>query len=216
VLNALVDSDRAIVTPIAGTTRDFVESDLQINGVRVTVVDTAGLRVTDDQVEKIGVERALARLSEADLILYLVDGSVGLTDEDRTFFSKIPWERAVLVVNKSDLPSTVTWDEESHPPIYVSALGQPGVESIRDLIASRIGADLAEDSTVISQARHFQGLNLLLQSLLTALPLIQQGESADLIALELQSGLQAIYEILGLTFDDQVMDRVFSEFCLGK
>ncbi len=215
LLNALVESDRAIVTATPGTTRDFVEAEMQFEGVRVTLVDSAGLRVTDDPVEKIGVGRALEKLGQVDLILYLVDAAEGVTDEDRVFFPQIPWDKAVVIANKSDL-AKFSWSENGARAIPVSALTGAGLTDVKNLLREQLTREISEDSTLVSNVRHYQGLEIVRSSLKAALPMLDAGESADLIALELQSGLQALYEILGLTYDDQVMDRVFSEFCLGK
>lgn len=216
LLNALIEDDKAIVTPTAGTTRDFVEAELIIEGVRVTLVDSAGLRVTDDTVEKIGVERALERLAEVDLILYIVDASEGVVAEERAFFERIPWDKSVVIVNKSDLVRSFNWQENAITNVAVSARTGEGLPALKEILAERVRGEVSEDSTLVSHARHFQGLGVLKKSLELALPMIADGESPDLIALELQAGLQAVYEILGLTYDDQVMDRVFGEFCLGK
>jgi tRNA modification GTPase len=226
LLNALAGEERAIVTPIAGTTRDFVEAEMIVDGVRVTLVDSAGLRVTDDPVEKIGVARAVEKIGEADLVLYLVDATEGLSQEDRTFFPNIPWVRAAVINNKIDLanreidasailtcPGTSNF---SGRVIATSAVTGVGIDSIKALVRDQVLGQTSEDSTLISNARHFQGLEKTRASLENSIPMLERGESADLIALELQAGLQALYEILGLTYDDQVMDRVFSEFCLGK
>jgi len=271
LLNALAGSERAIVTPVAGTTRDFVEAEMQIGGVRVTLVDSAGLRVTDDPVEKIGVGRALEKLSEVDLVLYVVDSAEGVTAEDRMFFANVPWDKAVVIGNKSDIkkfdwgddfgPATETrpgtgsqsdrgMDDDAaasntgpRPSVGSNSVGSldadapitsprtsvrsariintsaktgVGLAEIKNLLAAETRNELSEDSTVISNARHYRGLEVVRESLKTALPMLSANGSADLIALELQSGLQSLYEILGLTYDDQVMDRVFAEFCLGK
>lgn len=216
LLNALVEDDRAIVTATAGTTRDFVEGDLELDGVRVTLIDSAGLTVTDDEVEKIGVERAIEKLSAVDLVLYLIDAAKGVQDADRAFFEKIPWDKSVVIVNKSDLNPSYRWSENEAPCISVSTKCGSGLPQLKELLSARVRGEVSEDSTLVAHARHYQGLEILRRSLETALPMIGDNESPDLIALELQSGLQAVYELLGLTYDDQVMDRVFGEFCLGK
>jgi tRNA modification GTPase len=217
LLNALCGEERAIVTEVAGTTRDFVESELSLDGYRVTLVDSAGLRVTDDRVEKIGVQRTLEKMASVDLVLYVADSSGGLLPEDEAFFDRIPWEKTRVLWNKVDLPEArpihASFD---HPPIAVSAVKGIGFDEIRRLLRERIAGELSEDSTLVSNARHFEGLQTVRKAVAASLPLVLQGESPDLIALELQSGLVALYEILGLTYDDQVMDRVFKEFCLGK
>ena len=216
LLNALVESDRAIVTPSPGTTRDFVEAEMQFEGVRVTLVDSAGLRVTDDPIEKIGVGRSLEKLNQVDLVLYLVDSAEGVTAEDRMFFAQVPWDKTVVIANKSDL-APLSWNEQPQAPVLsLSARSGHGLRELKEYLRSQLRGEISEDSTLVSNVRHFQGLEILRVSLQTALPMLAEGESADLIALELQTGLQALYEILGLTYDDQVMDRVFSEFCLGK
>ncbi len=218
LLNSLVEEERAIVTPIAGTTRDFVEAELQVEGARVLLIDSAGLRVTDDPVEKIGVERTLAKVKEVDLVFYVTDSSEGIGAEDREFFSQWDWDRCVVVANKSDLNPDWQWRENLKPVsiLKTSVVNREGLRELRGILAERIRNELAEDSTLLIHARHQQNLEILKRSLEDVIPMLERGESPDLIALELQTGLQALYEILGLTYDDQVMDRVFSEFCLGK
>lgn len=220
LLNALLGEDRAIVTPVAGTTRDFVEGELIEDGVRMTLVDTAGLRVTDDPVEKIGVERALQKLSEVDLVLYVLDAAVGLAPEEALFSSKIPWDKTALILNKIDLVDVGSLALVRHPDVLqeipVSATQQTGICQLRDWLRDRIKRELMDDSAVMSNLRHFQGLEVVRASLELSKDLLEQGASPDLIALELQTGLRSVHEILGLVFDDQVMDRVFAEFCLGK
>lgn len=209
LLNALAGEERAIVTPVAGTTRDFVEAELVFDGVRVQAVDTAGLRVTDDPVEKIGIQRALEKLKNVDLVLLVEDAS----SEERlseVFNEDIPWAKTLVLFNKCDLRAS------SGNELRVSATTGEGLENLRAKLNERVKNELSEDSTVVSSARHFQGLTQLRQSLLQSQNLLKDGESPDFIALELQIGLQALYEVLGLTYDDQVMDKVFSEFCLGK
>ena len=217
LLNALAGEDRAIVTPIAGTTRDFVEATLSIEGVRVTAVDSAGLRVTDDPVEKIGVERTLEKLPEADLVALILDAESGLEDE---FFARIPWEKAVVLTNKMDATpdfrAPQRFSNNALRVFPVSAQSGLGLEDLRTWLSQRLRQDLSEDSTLLSNARHFRGLIEARKNLEEGLELLQHNDSPDLIALEFQAALGAIYDILGLTYDDQVMDRVFSEFCLGK
>jgi tRNA modification GTPase len=220
LLNALAGEDRAIVTPIAGTTRDFVEAEITVDGLNLTLVDTAGLRISRDPVESIGVERTLAKLKIVDLIFYVVDAQAGVTPQEREFFTKIPWEKTVLVVNKFDLQPHRAVDDEiqscAAAVMNVSAATGEGLQGLLAWLRARIGEEVSEDSTLLSNARHFQGLETLRNCLEQSVPLMLNDESPDLIALELQSGLRALHEILGLTFDDQVMDKVFAEFCLGK
>lgn len=219
LLNALAGEDRAIVTEVAGTTRDFVEAELLINGYRVTLVDTAGLRSTNDRVEKIGVDRTLGKLGSVDLVFYIADASEQAWDEqDEHFLSQVPLEKTVLIWNKMDLVSDVP--HSRHIPavstILASASSGRGLSEIRDFLARELSKEISEDSTLVANIRHFEGLKVVRNAVAEAIPLVLSGESPDLIALELQAGVVALYEILGLTYDDQVMDRVFQEFCLGK
>lgn len=218
LLNVLAGEDRAIVTPIAGTTRDFVEAQLLSEGVRVTLIDTAGLRASDDQVEKIGVERTLQKVRDVDLIFYVCDAQSGISAEERTFFEMIPWQKTVIVVNKTDLQPNYSeiGVDGALGVLGLSATAQTGIIELRQWLNERLRREVSEDSTLVSNARHYRGLEIVRDSLQKSLPLLKKDDSPDLIALELQISIRALYEILGLTFDDQVMDRVFKEFCLGK
>jgi tRNA modification GTPase len=218
LLNALVGEERAIVHSVPGTTRDFVEASLVVNGLRVNLVDTAGLRFTDDPVEKIGVERSLAKIHDVDMVWYIADASTGITATESEFFNRIPWNRTLLLMNKVDLQPDFKMDSGLHPlaTLGVSATAGEGLESLKQWLQQRLAQEISEDSTVVSNARHFKLLHTLADSLEKSIPLVVNNESPDLIALELQTGMNALYEILGRTYDDQVMDRVFNEFCLGK
>jgi tRNA modification GTPase len=213
LLNALCGEDRAIVTPVAGTTRDFVEGTMVCDGVRVRLIDTAGLRPTDDVVERIGITRTLDKLAHVDLIFYVLDAAAPELPD-----FAIPWEKTLVLANKVDLVEAPAFSlpDGVAPPMPVSATTGRGLEPLRAWLRDRLKTEMGEDSILVSTARHFRGLEVVDQSLRATAPLIVADESPDLIALELQIGLRAIYEILGLAFDDQVMDRVFAEFCLGK
>ncbi|MGE0528913.1 MAG: tRNA uridine-5-carboxymethylaminomethyl(34) synthesis GTPase MnmE [Bdellovibrionales bacterium] len=220
LLNALAGEDRAIVTPVPGTTRDFVEAELSENGVRITLVDTAGLRETDDAVEKIGVARTLDKLCDVDLVFYVVSAETGMRPDEARFFDRVPWNKTCLLINKIDMYTKVNvLDSEVKHALAVmpvSAVTGQGLPEVKEWIRERLRTELSEDSTLLSNARHFRSLGILRESVANSLSLVLKEESPDLIALELQTGLRALYEILGLTYDDQVMDRVFAEFCLGK
>jgi tRNA modification GTPase len=218
LLNALTGEDRAIVTPVAGTTRDFVEGEFFLEGIRVTLIDTAGLRHTEDTVEKIGVERTLQKFASVDLVLYVLDGIEGVVEGDHEFLAKLPWEKTAVAFNKIDAApgSPRPASDKGRSTFYLSAKDGQGLETFKSWLATQLRSELAEDSMLMSNSRHYQGLQTVAESLSLSIELLKQGHSPDLIALELQAGLRALHEILGITFDDQVMDRVFSEFCLGK
>jgi tRNA modification GTPase len=227
LLNALAGEDLAIVTHIAGTTRDFVDAEILIDGFRVSLIDTAGLRATDDHVENIGIERTLAKLESVDEVFYIADATEELSAEEKEFFTQLPFDKVTVLLNKSDL-----LDDEALKAVLasraqslagneldviaVSAKTGAGLEDVRAHLKKNLAVQVHEDHSTVANARHFEGLKILKQSLEDGLPLLVEGESPDLIALELQAGLFALYEILGQTYDDQVMDKVFQEFCLGK
>jgi tRNA modification GTPase len=227
LLNALAGEDLAIVTHIAGTTRDFVDAEILVNGFRVSLIDTAGLRATDDHVENIGIERTLAKLESVDEVFYIADATEELSAEEKEFFTQLPFDKVTVLLNKSDLLDDqalkAVLASRAHSlagneldVIAVSAKTGSGLEDVRAHLSKNLAVQVHEDNSTVANARHFEGLKILKQSLEDGLPLLIEGESPDLIALELQAGLFALYEILGQTYDDQVMDKVFQEFCLGK
>lgn len=214
LLNALLEEERAIVTDVPGTTRDMVEGEISIDGIGVTLVDTAGWRETDDRVERIGVERSLERVQNVDRILYIVDGEVGWSEKDALNWERLPKNRTVLVWNKSDVAAPRL--PESLNSISVSARTGFGLPELRGYLREQIAAEYVEDAPALWNARHFEGLANLRRSLESTLGQLETNGSPDLVALELQLGLQSVHEMLGIVFDDQVMDRVFREFCIGK
>ena len=221
LLNGLIGEEKAIVTNVPGTTRDFVEAQISLDGIKVSLVDTAGLRLTDDPVEKIGVHRTIEKLQDVDLVLFVVDQSSGGSGIGPEFLDQIPWAKVIMVGNKADLSRTRK-SVGQNPSIYieVSGLTGMGLKELKDVLSSKVkevtSSGLSNDSTMLSNVRHYEGLIQTMNSLKETKQLIKEGASPDFVALELQSGLQAVHEILGITYDDQVMDRVFKEFCLGK
>lgn len=212
LLNALLGEDRAIVTPIAGTTRDLVEGHLNLSGWQVTLVDTAGLRETEDVVEKMGIERTFQAIDNADLVLRVVDLSQGpmpVFDLDEKQSGK-----TIYIGNKSDLQ---TETQPTAPNVfYVSAKTGAGISELKNYLDSKVKELCESTDTTVMQARHFELLNKALVRLEKGEEMLRREESPEFIAVEIQEALMAVFEIVGKRFDDQVMDRVFKEFCLGK
>lgn len=202
LLNALLGYERAIVTPIPGTTRDYLEAPLEIAGVPITAVDTAGVRQTDDPVERSGVERALKIAQEADLVLYLVDAA-----EPPPTPPDLPWERALKVATKADLPPA--WEDAEF--IRVSSQTGFGLEALRKAIHDKLIGQAPEGEIWISNERHTQALYEARQHLLEALTAPQ-----DLAGLSVQAALEALNQILGKDVSEEVIARVFRNFCVGK
>lgn len=215
LLNALLAEERAIVTDIPGTTRDLVEGEISIDGFAVTLTDTAGLREATDAVEKIGVAKSLAKVNMVDRVFYVVDGETGWQPEDATYTADLPKDKLLVVWNKADLAphSTVP---DLYRSVSISARTGEGLEDLLGFIKESLKEEFLEDAPALNNARHFEGLEKIRKSLEMSLELIEENESPDLIALELQLALQTLHELLGLVYDDQVMDRVFQEFCIGK
>lgn len=215
LLNALLDEERAIVTDMPGTTRDMVEGEISLDGFNISLTDTAGLRSTGDAVERIGVERALAKVLEVDLVFYLVDGEAGWQTEDSEYLARLKERRVLVVWNKKDVSPQSQVPDRFHS-VSISAKTGEGISELLAFLRESLANEFSEDAPALSNARHFEGLEKVRASLEKTLELLAENDSPDLVALELQTGLQALYELLGLVYDDQVMDRVFSEFCIGK
>lgn len=234
LLNVLVREEKAIVTDVPGTTRDLIEGMVEISGLPVRITDTAGFRETLDPVERIGIDRMKGRLKNADYVLVLIDG----TDRDgqtlKLVSEFVPKEKTLIAFNKADLVPARTeaenmdWlqrlltDEvfeslrKSGRIFTLSAKSGLGVHDIREFLATEISKMSEVRSSGLMNARHFELIQNALRYLEKGLELLNKNESPDFIAFELHASLRAIYGILGERFDDQVMDQVFREFCLGK
>lgn len=202
LLNALLGYERAIVTPIPGTTRDYLEASLEIAGVPVTAVDTAGVRPTEDLVEKSGVERALQIARETDLVVYLADSS-----QPPITPPELPWERTLKVATKADL--SPVWDTGGF--LAVSSTTGFGLDRLRQAIHDWLLRDAPEGEVWITNERHAEALSRAETYLLEALEATQ-----DLAGLSIEGALEALAEILGKNVSDEVIERVFRNFCVGK
>ena len=221
LLNQLLQTDRALVTDIPGTTRDIIAESLVIQGLPVCLLDTAGLRQAHNKVEELGIERTRQHVSQADLVLYLVDASQPWQAEDTEHLAGLAEQPALLVLNKVDLPPQITgaavpalWP---HAVIHVSALTGEGLPALKEVIfQAGTGNTGLMPPQVVTQERHRQHLERCREYLSQALELIKAGQPPELLALELQAGAQELGAILGLEIGEDVLDRIFSRFCLGK
>ena len=216
LLNALLGEDRAIVTDIPGTTRDTVHGEMMLNGFRVQLTDTAGIRETEDPVEKIGVERSVKARQEADASLLIIDGSEELGREDRELLTGFTGEGAI-VINKTDLPQKVTEEAIAgiRPDIQcmtVSALDAESLQPLRNYLAGFVSVS---DQQAITQPRHLAAVKRALFHLKEARHTIDV-YTPDVAATDLQAAQEALSEITGDRADEKLLDRVFSQFCVGK
>lgn len=217
LLNALLGEDRAIVTSIPGTTRDIVEGDLTLGGVMIHLTDTAGVRDTDDPVEAIGVARAERVISQADVVLLVLDGSVPLTDEDRALARRLHGLDVTIVLNKSDLAPVLTnADAEALLPgahtLCASAAIPDSLAPLKALLAERVAVS---DRLTLTQPRHLTAARRAAAHLRQAADAMQTA-SVDLAAIDLQSAQLALAEITGDQVEERLLDAVFSTFCVGK
>ena len=220
LFNCLLNEERAIVTSTPGTTRDLVSETASIGGIPLRFVDTAGIRHTQDEVEKLGVERSLQAIADSDLRLLVVDASEGWTDADSNLLNKVRPLGALLVAcNKSDLPSKISRaDLEGIPVVWTSALTGDGIPELRKKIleVAAPAHDLGTEGEFITNLRHQQLLKDSLQALGKAHYATEQHVPHEMLLLDLYEALRPLDQITGATYVDDVLDIIFSTFCVGK
>lgn len=228
LLNTLVGEERAIVTEIAGTTRDVIEEQINLNGIILNVTDTAGIRETEDVVEKIGVEKAKRYLSDADLIIYVADSSTKLDDNDYEILNLLKNRAAVILLNKSDLQTVTTAEDiqncvdnsfEQVPAIIsVSAKEQKGISELTEQIKNMFltGEVDFNDEVFITNVRHKSALQEALQSLRLVRQSIEDGMPEDFFSIDLMNAYEELGSIVGEAVEDDLVNEIFSKFCMGK
>ncbi|MBG3236347.1 tRNA uridine-5-carboxymethylaminomethyl(34) synthesis GTPase MnmE [Staphylococcus aureus] len=223
MLNNLIQDNKAIVTEVAGTTRDVLEEYVNVRGVPLRLVDTAGIRETEDIVEKIGVERSREALSQADLILFVLNNNEALTQEDYTLYEVVKNEDVIVIVNKMDLEQNIDINEVKDmigdtPLIQTSMLKQEGIDEleiqIRDLFFG--GEVQNQDMTYVSNSRHISLLKQARQTIQDAIDAAESGVPMDMVQIDLTRTWEILGEIIGETASDELIDQLFSQFCLGK
>ncbi|ASI36831.1 MULTISPECIES: tRNA uridine-5-carboxymethylaminomethyl(34) synthesis GTPase MnmE [unclassified Exiguobacterium] len=223
LLNTLVQEAKAIVTDIAGTTRDTIEEYVNVRGVPLKLIDTAGIRETEDIVERMGVEKSRQALNSADLILLVLNGNDELTQEDILLFEAIRDMNAIIIVNKSDLAQQIdlTRVEElaaGRPVVTTSLLEEAGVNDLEAAIAALFfeqGVE-SQDMTYVSNARHIQLIKQASQMIEDALGAAEAAMPIDMVQIDLRRAWDTLGEINGDTAQDSLLDKLFSQFCLGK
>ncbi|WP_420494029.1 tRNA uridine-5-carboxymethylaminomethyl(34) synthesis GTPase MnmE [Macrococcus psychrotolerans] len=223
MLNNLIQDNKAIVTEIAGTTRDVLEEYVNVRGVPLRLVDTAGIRETEDIVEKIGVERSREALKKADLILYVLNNNEILTEEDYKLAEIIKNEDVIVIVNKTDLENKLDLEEVktmvgNAPIVKTSMLSQQGIEELEEQIRTLFfaGEVSNQDMTYVSNARHISLLKSAKTSIGDAISAAELGVPIDMIQIDLIKTWELLGEVIGESVDDGLIDQLFSQFCLGK
>ena len=222
LLNILVGADRAIVTDIAGTTRDVLEEQINLDGITLNLVDTAGIRDTDDIVEKIGVDRAKQYADSADLIIYVIDSSTELDDNDFSIIDILKDKNAIVLLNKSDL-STITTENIvkkylDKPVIYISAKDRMGIDELESKISEMFlhGQVSFNDEVYITNIRHKNSLTEALNSLKLVVESINNDMPEDFYSIDLMNAYEELGLIIGEAVEDDLMQEIFSKFCMGK
>ncbi len=223
LLNALLQEERAIVTDVPGTTRDTIEEAVHISGVSLLLMDTAGLRETDNKVEQIGIERARASMEKADLILAVIDGSSSLDEEDKTILHSLGGKKAIVILNKYDLTPEVKaediWEIAGQIPVVsLSARYGSGMDELRDELRKITEKQDADAGRVLflTNLRHVELVRKALDNVLRARASVREGLQADFIVIDLTEAWKTMGEITGDTMDDELIHSIFSRFCVGK
>lgn len=223
LLNRLLDEDKAIVTDVAGTTRDVVEQYVNIDGVPLKLIDTAGVRDTNDKVEKIGVERSIKALNEADLVILVLDSSRELESDDIELLDATKDKRRIIIFNKNDLvpvitPNNVSQLKDDDIIIVTSAIKNDGIDTIKQTIGKIFNAGIEDSSTdvIITSARQAGLLRQARENLKDVISGIESGMPIDLVQIDMTSCWDTLGEITGESYPDELITQLFSQFCLGK
>jgi tRNA modification GTPase len=209
LFNRLLDQERAIVTEIPGTTRDTVAETASVGGLPVRFIDTAGIRQGEDVVERLGIERSYQAMADADLTIVVLDRSAALTEDDRALLART--DRRIVVLNKSDLPAATDYDGA----IHVSAVTGAGVEELRSAILA-VAGEREQEPGFITSIRHAQLLGESLEALDQAVRAVEFHIPHEMLLLDLYAALRPIDAITGATTADDILNRIFSTFCIGK
>lgn len=222
LLNLMLGEDRAIVTDIEGTTRDTLEENINFNGLSLKIIDTAGIRDTEDLVERIGVNKAKEIAKEGDLIIYVVDGSRELDDNDREIIKLINDKQAIILVNKSDMDTVINIDElkkdSNRDVILFSAKNGEGMEQLEEEIRNMFysGKVTYNDQVYITNARHKEALENALESLKQVKNSVDAGMPEDFYSIDLMNAYTDLGLIIGESVEDDLVNEIFSKFCMGK
>ncbi len=224
LLNILLREERAIVTPIPGTTRDVIEEVLNICGIPVRLMDTAGLRRARDSIEQEGVRRTRERMAGSDFVLLMLDGSQALDEDDEEIFDEVKGKRKVVILNKNDLPQEICVGEVksrfmNDSMVSISALKGEGIDALKNTIYScLVQRDFraTPEYPVVANIRHRDALVRIKDNLSNAVKGMEEGTSIEFIAFEIRSALEALGEVVGETTSEEILNRIFDQFCIGK
>lgn len=218
LLNTLIEEDKAIVTDIEGTTRDIVEGKITLNGIILNIIDTAGIRETDNLVEKIGVEKSLDIINKSDLIILMLNNNEALTEEDKNLLNLIKDKTNIILVNKNDLDTKIDYSTLPNNVIKISVNNDDGIDELKNRIIElfNLGNLETDDLTYLSDARSIALLEQSLTKIDDSITSIKNNEPIDMVELSLKESWNLLGEIIGETYTDELINELFSRFCLGK
>ena len=219
LLNALLKEKRAIVTDVPGTTRDVIEEYINLDGIPIRITDTAGIRETEDIVEKIGVEKSKEKIEEADLIILMLDASRDIDEEDKAIIDKIKNRKYIVLLNKIDLDMEISQEviNDLDNKIDISAKTGKGIDDLKTEIKNLFfNGEINSESLIISNTRHKQALYRSLENCDIALNRVNANEYLDLISIYITAAMKALGEITGDELEEDLLNKIFSEFCVGK
>lgn len=217
LLNAVVNEDRAIVSEIAGTTRDTIEDVINIEGMQFRFIDTAGLRDTKDTIEKIGIQKALEKAEKAKVIIYLLDATTDFKAQEKEIGKiKKLQNKMIVVVNKTDLNPNICETLKKKNYLFISAKNKDGIEDLTNTLISIIDTNLSSDETIISNSRHQEELSKTLVEIIAVIQGLNNDISGDLLAINIRQALYHLGLITGEVTTDDLLGNIFSKFCIGK
>ena len=217
ILNKLLEEDKAIVTDIPGTTRDIVEGSVDINGIRLNLIDTAGIRYTDDVVESIGVKKSLDLIDKASLIIFVLNNNTEITKEELDILNKIKDKNYIIIVNKIDLEKKID-DSNLNNVVYMSTINNIGIDQLKDIITKMYELDKIniKDFNYLSSARGISLIEKAIISIDKSIKVIEEGMPIDIVEVEINEASEYLGDILGINYKEDLFDQLFSNFCLGK
>lgn len=218
ILNKLLEQDKAIVTDIAGTTRDIVEGEIYLDGVLLNIIDTAGIRETDDVVERIGVEKSLSMINDADLIIVVLNSNEELSDEDKEILEKTKDKTRIIVLNKNDLDKKLVIPTDLKNVVETNTNDIDGITSLKKKIKELFNLEqiATKDYTYLANSRQISLAKQAYKNLLDAEQAIEDDQPVDMIEIDLKECFDTLGEIIGATYSEEIIDNLFENFCVGK
>ena len=218
ILNSLLDEEKAIVTNIPGTTRDIVEGTITLNEVAINFIDTAGIRETEDIVEKIGVDKSKKTADASDLILLVLNNNEALSEEEQQMLDKYNSDKLIIFVNKMDLETRLVLSTNLQDVIYGNTIDINGLDKLKERIITKLNLDniVNKDMSYLCNLREIDLINKAHEALISAQSNLDNGYSVDMIEIDLKSAWEYLGQIIGDSYDNELVDKIFSNFCLGK